>query len=71
VRKELPRISAKTLVVCGDKDKMTPPKWSHYLASGIPSSELAFIKDSGHMVPLEKPEAFASIVQSFFSGFTR
>jgi len=71
VRKELPRISAKTLVVCGDKDKMTPPKWSHYLASGIPSSELVFIKDSGHMVPLEKPEAFASIVQSFLSGFTR
>jgi pimeloyl-ACP methyl ester carboxylesterase len=71
VRKELPRISARTLVICGDKDKMTPPKWSHYLASSIPSSELVFIKDSGHMVPLEKPEAFASVVQSFLTGFTR
>jgi pimeloyl-ACP methyl ester carboxylesterase len=71
VRKDLSRITARTLVVCGDKDKMTPPRWSHFLAAGIPSSELLFIKDSGHMVPLEKPEAFASVVQSFLTGFTR
>jgi pimeloyl-ACP methyl ester carboxylesterase len=71
VRRDLPQITARTLVVCGDKDRMTPPRWSYYLAANIPSSELRFIKDSGHMIPLEKPEAFASVIQSFLSGFTR
>ncbi len=71
VRGVLPGIGARTLVVCGDKDRMTPPKWSHYLAASIPSSELVFIKDSGHMMPLEKPEALASVLQSFLGGFTR
>ncbi len=71
VRNELPRIDARTLVVCGDKDTMTPPKWSHYLAANIPSSELFFIKDSGHMIPLEKPDALSLVLQTFLAGIRR
>jgi len=71
VRADLVKISARTLVVCGDKDRMTPPKFAHYLAVNIRGSELRFIKDSGHMLPLEKPEALASVVQGFLAGFTR
>ena len=71
VRNDLPRISVRTVVVCGDKDRMTPPKFSHYLNANILGSELRFIKDSGHMLPLEKPEALASVVQAFLEGFTR
>ena len=71
VRKELTRISVRTMVVCGDKDRMTPPKFSHYLSANIFGSELQFIKDSGHMLPLEKPEALASVVQAFLESFTR
>ncbi|MDG6973689.1 MAG: alpha/beta hydrolase, partial [Nitrososphaerota archaeon] len=68
VRQDLPKISARTLVVCGDKDRMTPPKWSHFLAAQILESELRFIKDSGHMLPLEKPESLARVVQGFLEG---
>ena len=64
---ELPKISARTLVVCGDKDRMTPPKWSHYLKASIPNAQIYFVKDSGHMLPLEKPESLARLVQSFLS----
>jgi len=71
VRKDLTKISARTLVVCGDKDRMTPPRFSHYLGANILGSELLFIKDSGHMLPLEKPEALASVVQPFLASFTR
>ncbi|HEV2137483.1 MAG TPA: alpha/beta hydrolase [Nitrososphaerales archaeon] len=70
VRPDLRRIETKTLIVCGDKDRMTPPKWSHYLNANILGSELYFIKDSGHMLPLEKPEALARVVQSFLAGVT-
>lgn len=70
VRSSLPSVDAKALIVCGDKDRMTPPKWSHYLSANIPGSELRFVKDSGHMVPLEKPEALAQLLQAFLSGLT-
>lgn len=71
VREDLQRVASKTLVVCGDKDRMTPPKWSHYLRANIPESELYFVKDSGHMIPLEKPEALAGLLQCFLAGLTR
>ncbi|MDG7006718.1 MAG: alpha/beta hydrolase [Nitrososphaerota archaeon] len=67
VRQALPKIAARTLVVCGDKDRMTPPKWSHYLNANIAGSELYFVKDSGHMLPLEKPKALAGVIQRFLS----
>ncbi|HEY6283410.1 MAG TPA: alpha/beta hydrolase [Nitrososphaerales archaeon] len=69
-RPDLRRIETRTLIVCGDKDRMTPPKWSHYLNANILSSQLYFVKDSGHMLPLEKPEALARVVQSFLAGVT-
>ena len=68
VREELGLITAKTLVVCGDKDRMTPPKWSHYLGANIPGSEVFFVKDSGHMLPLEKPEPLARVIQAFLAS---
>jgi len=71
VRPDLPKITPKTLVVCGDKDRMTPPKWSHYLKANIPGSELFFVKDSGHMLPLEKPEPLSRVIQSFLTGLSR
>jgi pimeloyl-ACP methyl ester carboxylesterase len=70
VRGEIRRISAKTLVVCGDKDRMTPPKWSHFLGGNIPGSELYFVKDSGHMIPLEKPDLLSAIIQEFLITMT-
>ena len=68
VREKLKEIRAKTLVVCGDKDRMTPPKWSHYLRANIVGAELCFVKDSGHMLPLEKPEPLAKVVQGFLAA---
>ncbi|HZW84934.1 MAG TPA: alpha/beta fold hydrolase, partial [Nitrososphaerales archaeon] len=71
VRPDLPKISVPTLVVCGDRDEMTPPKWAHYLNQHILDSELRFVKDAGHMLPLEKPEALAGLVQWFLQSLTR
>jgi pimeloyl-ACP methyl ester carboxylesterase len=68
VRTELARIATKTLIICGDKDRMTPPKWSHYLRANILDADLYFVKDSGHMLPLEKPEPLARILQGFLAG---
>ena len=70
VRARLQDIGARTLVVCGDKDRMTPPKWSHYLKANIPDCELKFVKDSGHMLPIEKPVPLAALIQTIMTGIS-
>lgn len=67
VRSRLPSIAARTLIVCGESDEMTLPKGSHLMQADIPSSTAYFIRDAGHMVPLEKPQSLAQLVQSFLS----
>jgi len=71
IRNELRKVTSRTLVVCGDKDRMTPPKWSHYLNTNILNSELYFVRDSGHMLPLEKPDPLARLIQSFLASLSR
>jgi pimeloyl-ACP methyl ester carboxylesterase len=70
-RQRLDKIRARTLIVCGDADRMTPPKWSHYLQSNIEGAELRFVRDAGHMLPIEKPEILAGMIQAFLEGFSR
>jgi len=67
VRQRLSQVSARTMIICGEGDRMTPPKWSHYLKANIPSSAAFFIREAGHMVPLEKPKVCAELVQSFLA----
>jgi pimeloyl-ACP methyl ester carboxylesterase len=71
IRKRLPQVAARTLIICGEGDRMTPPKWSHYLNANITSSSSFFIRGAGHMVPLEKPQACAELLQSFLAGTNR
>jgi len=67
VRTRLPQITARTLIVCGESDRMTPPKWSHFMNASILVSSAFFIRDAGHMVPLEKPQLCAQLIQSFLA----
>jgi len=71
VRSRLPEISVRTLLVCGENDKMTPPKWSAYLEDNMSSAKLVVVKEAGHMVPLEKPEACAGLIQKFLTGLSQ
>jgi len=58
-------ITAKVLVVTGDADMITPPKYGVYLHQHIPGSSLQAIAGAGHLSPLEKPEAVNAILQRF------
>ena len=61
----LNKIEIPTLVVCGEEDKMTPLRFSEYLAQHIRKAELVMIPDAGHMVQLEKPEEVAGALAPF------
>ncbi|AFM01557.1 putative hydrolase or acyltransferase of alpha/beta superfamily [Desulfitobacterium dehalogenans ATCC 51507] len=59
------RINLPTLVICGQEDRMTPVKYSEYLAQQIPQALLALIPDAGHMSMIEQPEAVNKAIMEF------
>ena len=61
----LTKITASTIVICGEDDQMTPLRYSQYLADSIPDAVLNVIPDSGHMVMLEKPKEVAQLIEGF------
>ncbi|RLB01636.1 MAG: hypothetical protein DRG59_13870 [Deltaproteobacteria bacterium] len=61
----LKNFNKPALIVCGEKDVMTPPDLSRELEEKIPNSKLELIPGAGHMVHQEQPEALASAILSF------
>jgi pimeloyl-ACP methyl ester carboxylesterase len=53
-------IHCPSLVLCGEEDKICPAWLHEKLAQGITGSSLAIIPNSGHMAPMEAPEAVSS-----------
>ena len=64
---QLSKITAPTLVLCGDKDEMTPPKYSEFLRDNISGAHMEVISNAGHMVMLEQPQKTAGILDDFLN----
>jgi len=54
----LGEIKTPVLIVSAEDDLLTPPKFGDLLEQKIPGSRRVHILDSGHMIPVEKPEEF-------------
>ena len=53
-------LTVPTLVIAGDQDRLTPPSHAQRIAAGLPTSRgLIVLERTGHMSPLERPEAVA------------
>jgi pimeloyl-ACP methyl ester carboxylesterase len=56
----LPEITVPTLILCGHEDKLTPPKYSQFLAEKLTAvkqgATLRVIPDAGHYVMREQAE---------------
>ena len=50
-------IFCPTLVLCGESDVLTPPDLHRDMAVDIPDSRLVIVPDSGHLTPIEQPQA--------------
>jgi 3-oxoadipate enol-lactonase len=64
---ETGRISAPTLVLCGDRDRANMPLASR-LADALPNATLRLIPDAGHVANLDNPTTFTSLLAEFFSS---
>lgn len=67
-RGELARIAVPTLVLCGRQDALTPPAMHEEMAAGIPGARLVVVEDSGHMTPLERPQAVTAVLRYWLQG---
>lgn len=62
----LSKIHVPTLVVVGEHDAITPPVEARAMAAAIPGARCEVVPGAGHMVPIEAPEAFVSLLGSFW-----
>ncbi len=53
LKKRLHRIKAPTLIVWGDQDRLAPPAYAQLFASKIANSNIAMIKNAGHLPMFE------------------
>ena len=61
-------IGCRTLVICGEEDRMTPLKYAQYLHEKISGSKLVTIPGAGHGVMLEKHREFNRALESFLAS---
>ena len=45
-----------TLIACGDRDLLTPVKYSEEMAAALPNSLLVIVPGAGHLVQMERPD---------------
>ena len=65
LRDELRSIEAPTLVVVGDDDFICGPVCADAIVRELSNAQLVTIRDSGHPVYLEQPEAFRAALTDF------
>jgi pimeloyl-ACP methyl ester carboxylesterase len=62
-RPDLAGVGCPSVVVCGRQDVLTPLSLSEEMAARIPSAKLVVVERSGHMSPMEQPEAVTAVLR--------
>jgi len=62
---DLKKISAPTLVMCGDKDIITL-EHTDKIFENIPHAQLCIFPGATHMIPVQNPQLFNAMVAKFF-----
>lgn len=65
VMDRLTDINLPILIISGDDDRLTPPKYADYLEKNIKNARRVYIMDAGHLVPAEKPGEVNQVIMDF------
>ncbi len=65
LRAVLPEIRQPALLVAGERDKITPPQASRYMAGALPNARLVEIEGAAHAPFLSHPHIFAEHLKRF------
>ena len=69
VLSELESITTPALILCGEDDILTPPKYSQLMSDKIQNAQLSIIPQSGHMVMLEQAGIVGELISKFIDDF--
>jgi len=61
----LPQIDVPVLVIAGDRDTFTPPRYAEEMAAAAPQGELLMVNGGTHAVPIERPDLVRARVERF------
>jgi pimeloyl-ACP methyl ester carboxylesterase len=62
-------LTVPTLVVAGDRDRLTPPEHGRRIAEALPHpAGLIVLEQTGHMSPLERPGELAEALDELIDG---
>jgi pimeloyl-ACP methyl ester carboxylesterase len=61
----LPQVDVPALVIAGDKDTFTPPRYAEEMAALLPRGELLMMPGGTHVAPLEIKEAVLDRIEKF------
>lgn len=66
----LGQVTAPTIVIAGERDRLTPPWICREVADAIPHAKFRLVEGEGssHVLPLERPDDFNRIALSFLQG---
>jgi pimeloyl-ACP methyl ester carboxylesterase len=63
------RLTVPTLVVAGEGDRLTPPIHAERMARELPNLQaLVVLEETGHMAPLERPDAICTALKELMAG---
>jgi pimeloyl-[acyl-carrier protein] methyl ester esterase len=65
LRRQVPTLSQPTLVICGDRDTLTPLGASRWLAENLPQARLAMIPGAAHAPQISHAQEFLRAVEQF------
>ena len=61
----LPKVTVPALVIAGDRDTFTPPRYAEEMAAALPHGELLMVNGGSHAVPIERPDLVRDRIQRF------
>lgn len=65
VMADLGRIDQPALIIIGEHDRLTPPKYAAYLRDHLDRATLVTVPDAGHFVQVEAPDAVATAIRGW------
>jgi pimeloyl-ACP methyl ester carboxylesterase len=68
LRQRLGAVTARTLVVWGEADRVVDPTYGRAFAEAIPGARFELVSQAGHLPQLEAPERLTETVAAFLDG---
>ncbi len=67
LRQALASIHVPALLIAGSQDNTAPAPMMQRMAARIPDAAFAIMDGAGHLAPLEQPEKFNALIETFLS----